>query len=82
MSTTPTPAIMPTDWQSPPHGIRIALSPLDEFDMPMDRRGIIARVPSNPRDHQKYAADIAESVRRTILFILTGIEPETEEATQ
>lgn len=69
------PTLMPVDWNGPLTGIRVAMTPVDEFDQPMERRGVMARIPSDRRDYPKYADDIAEVVRRTVLFMLTGEAP-------
>lgn len=62
--------LLPVDWMGLSHGLRIAISPLDEFDLPLERRGITTKLPTDPATYEKFAADVAESVRKTVLHIV------------
>lgn len=71
MSAEPNaPEIMPVDWRGPFHGLRVALSLVDEFDFPAERRGLMTKLPSDPAEYKAFADTVAKTVRDTVLFIL------------
>jgi len=65
------PAILPNDWEMPRFDrIAVSITPIDEFGLPQNRRGIRTPAPTDPKDYRKFADAIAETVRSTILHIL------------
>lgn len=67
------PDILPLSWEMwRPDRISLSIAPLDEFRIPMNRRGIVTRLPSNPAQFEGFADAVAASVRSTIINILEG----------
>ena len=65
-------AVLPVDWSGHPHGIRVSIAPLDDFDMPMEKRGFKGDLPTDKAEYDAFADNVAASVRSTVMFILTG----------
>lgn len=73
MTTEEIPEILPTNWDTPrPVKLNIGLTPIDEFGLPNDRRGIVTPMPTKPGHFAGFADAVAASVRTTIIHILEG----------
>lgn len=73
MNTDEIPDLLPQNWESPiPAKLNVGVTPIDEFGLPVNRRGIVTPMPTNPEHFEGFADAVAASVRTTILHILEG----------
>lgn len=69
--------LMKQDWSNVrPETLKISLSPLDDFGMPMNRYAHEAALPGDPEDFAEFAKNAGKLVEATTLFVLTGKHPE------
>lgn len=67
------PEVLPPNWDLPiPTKLNIGITPLDEFGLPNNRRGIVTALPTKPECFEGFADAVAASVRTTIMHILEG----------
>lgn len=67
------PEILPLNWEmSRPVKLNIGITPIDEFGLPVNRRGLVANMPTKPEHFAGFADEVAATVRATILHILEG----------
>lgn len=73
MTTEEIPEILPSNWDmSMPIKLNIGITPIDEFGLPQNRRGIVTAMPTKPEQFEGFADAVAASVRTTIMHILEG----------
>lgn len=73
MTTEPIPEILPPNWDmTPPTKLNIGVTPIDEFGLPQNRRGIVTAMPTNVEHFAGFADAVAASVRATVMHILEG----------
>lgn len=64
--------LLPIDNTMPPaEMLRVSLAGMDQFRLPIDRRGIEVAMPRTQAEAVKLADEIAETVRKTALW-MTG----------
>ncbi|QIG58569.1 hypothetical protein SEA_DEJAVU_25 [Microbacterium Phage DejaVu] len=62
---------MNLDYEMPaPEKIQLSLTFLDQFGMPMERRGFQTNLPSSPDDRVKLAHSLGEMAEKTARFML------------
>lgn len=67
------PEILPQNWDlALPTKLNIGVTPVDEFGLPQNRRGIETPMPARPEHFGGFADAVAASVRATIMHILEG----------
>lgn len=63
--------LMPADFGAPqPERLRVSLTSVEEFGIPMVRRGFEVPMPRGEHDAKVIADQMAESVRKTALFMM------------
>lgn len=67
--------MLDNDWASPVEGIRISIAATDNFGMPIEKRGMRAVLPNDPREVEAFIDKVMVDVRDTLTFIITGRKP-------